>query len=152
MLTALVRPNSISLARLVAAACGAFLALAFSSPAQQPTQPDTAQQPTAPATQAPAAPAAPQVAAPEIAASITEAELKQMLVGKSLYLRDGYLDNLLNFNEYGHLIGHSPQGSYTLNAIQIDRMRITKHKVTLEGALWPALFRPVGIRRYFERF
>jgi TonB family protein len=136
MLTPLIRPNTTilaALARLVAAACCALLALAFTSPAQQPTQPDTAQQPTAPATQAPAAPAAPQVAAPEIAASITEAELKQMLVGKSLYLRDGYLDNLLNFNEYGHLIGHSPQGSYTLNAIQIDKVRITKHKVTLEG-------------------
>ena len=65
---------------------------------------------------------------------ITETELKQLLVGKELYLRDGYLDNSLSFNEYGHLIGHSPQGSYTLSAIQIDRVRITKHKVTLEGA------------------
>ena len=68
------------------------------------------------------------------AGAITEATLKQMLIGKSLYLRDGYLDNTLSFNEYGHLIGHSPQGSYTLNAIQIDRVRVTKHKVTLEGA------------------
>ena len=48
------------------------------------------------------------------AGAITEATLKQMLIGKSLYLRDGYLDNTLSFNEYGHLIGHSPQGSYTL--------------------------------------
>ncbi len=57
-----------------------------------------------------------------------------MLVGKALYLRGGYLDNTLSFNEHGRLIGHSPQGSYTLNAIQIDRVRVTKHKVTLEGA------------------
>jgi hypothetical protein len=76
-------------------------------------------------------PALPQGA--QEAVAITEATLKQMLVGKSLYLRDGYLDNTLGFNEYGHLIGHSPQGSYTLNAIQIDKVRITKHKVTLEG-------------------
>jgi TonB family protein len=74
------------------------------------------------------------VAAPEIAGSITEAELKQLLVGKALYLRDGYLDNSLSFNEYGHLIGHSPQGSYTLSGLQIDKVRLSKHKVTLEGA------------------
>jgi TonB family protein len=76
--------------------------------------------------------AAPQVA--HEAGGITEAELKQMLVGKALFLRGGYLDNSLTFNEYGHLIGHSPQGSYTLNAIQIDKVRLSKHKVTLEGA------------------
>ena len=57
-----------------------------------------------------------------------------MLAGKALYLRGGYLDNTLSFNEHGSLIGHSSQGSYTLNVIQIDRVRITKHKVTLEGA------------------
>jgi TonB family protein len=57
-----------------------------------------------------------------------------MLVGKALYLRGGYLDNTLSFDEHGRLIGHSPQGSYTLCAIQIDRVRVTKHKVTLEGA------------------
>jgi TonB family protein len=75
-----------------------------------------------------------QAAAPEMTGSITEAKLKQLLVGKSLYLRDGYLDNSLSFNEYGHLIGHSPQGPYTLSAIQIDKVHLTKHKVTLEGA------------------
>jgi outer membrane biosynthesis protein TonB len=57
-----------------------------------------------------------------------------MLVGKPLYLRGGYLDNSLSFGEHGALIGHSAQGSYTLSAIQIDRVRLTKHKVELEGA------------------
>ena len=55
-------------------------------------------------------------------------------MGKPLYLRGGFLDNTLNFNEHGELIGHSPQGSYTLSGIQIDRVRLTKHKVELEGA------------------
>jgi outer membrane biosynthesis protein TonB len=143
MLMPHIRPNSsalAALAQLVAAACCALLALAILAPAQQPTQPDAAQQPTAPAAQAPATPAAspaekpapPQVA--HEAGGITEAELKQMLVGKELYLRGGYLDNSLSFNEFGRLIGHSQQGSYTLCAIRIDHMRITKHKVTLEGA------------------
>jgi TonB family protein len=117
--------------RLCVVACCAVLALAFSAPSQQP---DTIQQPAAPASQSDDTQQPSTPAPPEEAGSITEAELKQMLVGKSLYLRGGYLDNSLSFNEYGRLIGHSPQGSYTLNAIQIDRVRITKHKVTLEGA------------------
>lgn len=86
---------------------------------------------------APAAPeSTPEAAAPEPfqEGGITEAELRQMLVGKPLYLRGGYLENSLNFNEHGKLIGHSPQGSYTLSAIQIDKVRLTKHKVELDGA------------------
>jgi len=69
-----------------------------------------------------------------VAGGITEAELKQLLVGKPLFLREGYLGDNLSFNEHGHIIGHSPQGSYTLSAIQIDRVRLTKHKVELAGA------------------
>src|ERR1035437_3227456 len=146
MLTALVRPNSsvlAALARFFAAACCGLLTLAISSPAQQPAQPETAQQPTALVAIAPQAqlappqvapPQGPQGSTPEIAGGITEAELKQLLVGKALYLRDGYLDNSLSFNEYGHLIGHFPQGSYTLSGLQIDKVRLSKHKVTLEGA------------------
>ena len=115
--------------RLCVVAFCAALALTFSAPSQQPTQPDTAPAVTAPPTETPAPPQGSQ----EVGA-ITEATLKQMLVGKSLYLRDGYLDNSLSFDEHGRLIGHSPQGSYTLNAIQFDRVRVTKHKVMLEGA------------------
>ena len=42
---------------------------------------------------------------------ISEEELKQLLVGKALYLRGGYLDNSLSFDEHGRITGHSPQGS-----------------------------------------
>ena len=56
-----------------------------------------------------------------------------MLVGKQLFLRAGYLDNTLDFNEHGGLIGHSPQGSYTLSGIEISKVRLTKRKVELEG-------------------
>jgi TonB family protein len=137
------------------------LALAFVSQAQQP---DAAPQPATPAaapdTPPPAQPAPPQAApaastptapatipepaakadAPQAAGAITEAELKQLLVGKALYLRDGYLGDGLNFNEHGRLSGHSPQGSYTLSAIQIDRVRLTKHKVELTGARYGLRF------------
>jgi hypothetical protein len=111
--------------------CGA-VALSLSAPARQ----------QAPAAQAPAAepplaakPAAAQGAKPQPsqAGEITEEELRRQLVGKPLYLRGGYLDDNLTFNEHGALIGRSPQGSYTLNGIEIDRVRLRKHKVELEG-------------------
>jgi TonB family protein len=63
-----------------------------------------------------------------------------MLVGKALYLRGGYLDNTLSFDEHGKLDGHSPQGSYTLSAIQIDRVHLIKKKVELEGARYGLRF------------
>jgi outer membrane biosynthesis protein TonB len=63
-----------------------------------------------------------------------------MLVGKPLYLRGGYLDNTLSFDEHGKLDGHSPQGSYTLSAIQIDHVRLTKKKVELDGARYGLRF------------
>ncbi|MGA2537175.1 MAG: energy transducer TonB [Terracidiphilus sp.] len=54
-------------------------------------------------------------------------------MGKVLYLRGGYLDDNLSFNEHGLLSGHSPQGSYTLSGVAIEKVRLTKHKVELEG-------------------
>jgi len=65
---------------------------------------------------------------------VNEEEIKRLLVGKALYLRGGYLDDSLNFSENGKLVSHSPQGSYTLCAVKIDKVRFTKHKVQLEGA------------------
>jgi outer membrane biosynthesis protein TonB len=107
--------------------------------AQQPAPPSPAQEPAAPApaVESPVAakPAAAQSAksAPPKAGEITEDELKRQLLGKPLYLRGGYLDSSLTFNEHGALIGHSPQGSFTLNAIEINRVRLAKHKLELEG-------------------
>ena len=66
-------------------------------------------------------------------AEITEDEIKSLLVGKQLFLRGGYLDNNLSYNEHGVLVSHSPQGSYTLSAIQIDKVHLAKHKLELEG-------------------
>jgi TonB family protein len=102
------------------------------TPDQGPAQPP-GQSPAPAATQnPPAATAAKPPAATE--QGITEEEIKQMLIGKELYLRSGYLDDSLTFNERGKLIGHSPQGSYTLCGIQIERVRLTQHKLELEGA------------------
>jgi hypothetical protein len=65
--------------------------------------------------------------------AITEDEIRQLLVGKTLYLRNGYLDNSLDFDEYGRLIGHSAQGSYTLCLVRIEKVHLSKRKVELVG-------------------
>ncbi len=78
----------------------------------------------------------PETSAQSAAASsagITEDELKQMLEGKTFYLRGGYLDDTLNFNDRGILDGHSPQGSYTLSLIQVEKVRLGKLRLQLEG-------------------
>jgi TonB family protein len=100
------------------------------SPADQPqpSSPSAAQQPITPA------PVQRTSSAPRETGGITEEEMKQLLVGKPLYLRGGYLDDSLTFNEHGVLIGHSPLGSYALCAVQIDKVRLTRHKVELQGA------------------
>jgi len=74
-----------------------------------------------------------QFAAAE-AGAITEDQLKQLLAGKALFLREGYLDDSLSFNQHGVLISRSAKGSYTLSGIEISRVRLKKHKVVLEGA------------------
>jgi outer membrane biosynthesis protein TonB len=89
--------------------------------------PDARQTPPAPES----APAAPPT--PNYPGEISESAIKQLLVGKPLILRDGYQDDDLRFNENGQLIDRSPKGSFTLSGIQINRVRLTKHKLELEG-------------------
>lgn len=67
------------------------------------------------------------------AGEVKEDDLKQLLVGKTLYLRDGYLDNSLEFDEFGKLAGKSAQGSFTLNQIQINKVKLSKRKLELQG-------------------
>ncbi len=66
-------------------------------------------------------------------AAATEGQLSQQLVGKTFYLRGGYLDNTLHFNEKGVLDGSSPKASYTLSLVQIDHIKVDKHHVELQG-------------------
>ncbi|MGB7267619.1 MAG: hypothetical protein WBC92_19030, partial [Terracidiphilus sp.] len=104
---------------------------AAAAPQTTPAAP-AASQPASPPPQPPS-PASSQTAQSSQSPGITEDELRQMLVGKQLFLRGGYLDNDLSFNEHGVLISHSAQGSYTLCEIQIDKVHLEKHKVELEG-------------------
>ena len=63
----------------------------------------------------------------------TEDALRQQLMGKPLYLRGGYLSETLSFDEHGRLVGHGSAGSYTLCVIEIEKVRLNKHKLELEG-------------------
>jgi outer membrane biosynthesis protein TonB len=108
------------------------------TPPPADANPSQAQTPAAPQSgdgRQPTVPDSPQTGdAKQIQGSaITEEEVRQLLAGKTLYLRGGYLDNSLSFDEHGKLIGHSPQGSYTLSLIQIDKVHLSKHKVELTG-------------------
>jgi hypothetical protein len=104
-------------------------ASAASTDVQQAPAPRPAAQLSAPATAAQPSAAA----GPAHPSSIGEEELKQMLVGKQIYLRGGYLGDTLSFDEHGRIIGHPPQGSYTLSVFQIDRIHLSKHKLELDG-------------------
>ena len=64
---------------------------------------------------------------------ITEAELRQRLVGRPLFLRGLWLDENLHFNMVGDLVGQSPRGSFTLCGLMIDHVKVMKKAVELEG-------------------
>jgi hypothetical protein len=92
----------------------------------------------APAAAAPeAAGSAKEVTAPAAkpakAAEVTEAELKERLTGRPLFLRGLWLDETLHFNMNGDLAGQSPKGSFTLCGVMVDHVRMTKKTVELEG-------------------
>lgn len=65
--------------------------------------------------------------------AIGEEEVRQMLMGKPLFLRNGYLDNSLHFEDSGALDGKSAQGGYTLSAFDAEKVRLTKHYVEIVG-------------------
>lgn len=82
----------------------------------------------------------------EASGGISEDQLRQLLVGKDLYLRGGYLGDFISFNEHGKLKGHALNGSHTLCGVRIEKVRLTKHKVELVGARYGLHF--LGVLPY----
>jgi len=82
-------------------------------------------------------------ASPE-AAPITEAELRDRLVGRQLFLRGLYLDDNLHFSMNGDLVGQSKKGSWTLCDVVIDHVKMSAKKVELEGARYGIHFEDEG--------
>ena len=74
-----------------------------------------------------------KAAASQEAAPMTEAELRQRLTGRQLFLRGLYLDENLHFNMNGELVGQSKKGSWTLCGLVIDHVKMSPKKVELEG-------------------
>jgi TonB family protein len=111
--------------------------LAGSVHAQQPASPSPAPESTQePASVKPSGPAPFVLSSSEQghdAPAVSEAELRQQLQGKTFYLRSGYLDNTLHFDEAGRLDGNSPKASYTLSLAEITRVRLEKHRLQLEA-------------------
>jgi hypothetical protein len=62
-----------------------------------------------------------------------EDELRRALTGKQLYLRGLWLDDELHFKMEGNLASTSPKGSFTLCAVEIEHVHVTKKRVELEG-------------------
>jgi len=96
--------------------------------------------PDVPGTEADAAAAPMSKEATEIAPKtagmvqeVGEAELKQRLTGRPLFLRGLWLGETLHFNMNGDLVGQSPKGSFTLCGVFVDHVRVTKKTVELEG-------------------
>jgi len=106
------------------------------SPGQntQPPAPQTQPAPAPPAQAATPVPAAISASQPAQTGEVTEDELKRMLVGKPLFLRGGYLGDSISFTEHGDPTGHPAMSSYTLSAVEIDKVHLTKHRLELEGS------------------
>lgn len=64
---------------------------------------------------------------------IKEDEFRRRFEGKTLYLRGGYFENELHFDVNGHLEGTSPQLPYTLSMIEVSKVRLSRHKVEIDG-------------------
>ena len=141
----------------VACGVGVLSAICVIAPGQTPNPDQTPSAPSSPAQAVPAPGPAASSSAPAtpnetrtlpakdpvlnqgaftvqtVGGEIKEDQLKQLLVGKTMYLRGGYQDNNLEFDEHGQLLGHSAKGSFTLSQIQINKVKLSKHKVVLEG-------------------
>ena len=113
----------------------AVLLLLGSAAAAQETAPAPAVQTSHSAQEArPAQPPAATDNRDGTSGGITEEELRRSLVGKPLFLRGGYLSDSLSYNEHGVLVGNSRPAPFTLCAIQIDKVYLSKRKVQLVGA------------------
>ncbi len=119
--------------RLVLAA--ALLSAGLTATAQQPAETQPAQAMSGQKTKAEKTSSAAKATAPDDQTSgITEEELRRMLVGKPLFLRGSYISDSLSYGAHGELDGNAPPAPFTLCAVQIDKVHLSKRKVELVGA------------------
>jgi outer membrane biosynthesis protein TonB len=88
--------------------------------------------PFAAAENAPATPA-PAAAAVTNAAPVTEDGIKARYTGKLIFLRGAYLGDELNFDTEGKVKGSPATSSFTLSALEIKKISLSKHKLDIEA-------------------
>ena len=75
-------------------------------------------------------------AKPAIPASplaISEQEIDKRLEGKFLFLRGFYLEDKLEFDVNGKVMGGPQKGSFTLSALEVRKVRATKKSIVIEA-------------------
>ncbi|MDE3199974.1 MAG: TonB family protein [Acidobacteriota bacterium] len=72
---------------------------------------------------------------------LSQDALEHVLEGKTLYLRSGYMDDTLDFDETGQLRSVSPRGSFTLALVRIEKIRLSRKRLELEGIRYGLHFR-----------
>ena len=63
----------------------------------------------------------------------TEQAIDQRLEGKFLFIRGFYLDDKLEFDLNGKVVGAPQKGSFTLSALEVKKVHSTKHSIVIEA-------------------
>jgi outer membrane biosynthesis protein TonB len=83
---------------------------------------------------APASPGQPRNSGTDAAEPASKADaIVGRLEGKQIFLRVFDLNNDLKFDENGNLLGTPQPGSFTLCAIDVKKVHVSKHRVEVEG-------------------
>lgn len=81
---------------------------------------------------------------PATGSEVTEDELRQALLNRHLFLRGLWLSDDLHFGLTGTLTSTSARGSFTLCDVQIEKVRLTKKRLELEGVRYGIHFDDVA--------
>ena len=71
--------------------------------------------------------------APAVQPESTPEALSAAVVGKTFYLRGFYQDDKLEFATDGKPVGSPQPGSFALSAVEIDKVKFTKHSMEIEA-------------------
>ena len=124
-------PTARPLAALVAACLLAtpFASAQEASPSSAPANPTPS---TTPAS-APVAAVTGVLGGDAVKPASTAEALSAQLAGKMFYLRGFYQDDKLQFATNGKVDGNPQKGSFALSAVEIDKVKFTKHSMELEA-------------------
>ena len=84
-------------------------------------------------TAAPATSVAPAAAMVPSVAQLSEDDLKARYAGKFIFLRESYMGEELNFDMDGKVKGSPAAGSFTLSALKVTKVNLSKHKLEIEA-------------------